>query len=433
VIGICIQGASSPRLVYICNVIFDRLLECSYRIIIGKEASAPGPPSEKRIYYSFPAPAGTGSISMANAGLLFETEIRQEKPRIARKNCIELYFSNEEGQVNFDIGFDLFSSAFYLLTEYEHHISPEYDVHGRYKESRLAEWYAIPALHEYAALLAGRLGIPLPKRKFSYEITFDIDAPWLYRAKPLWLNLAGMTRDLLRLRLKEVFLRTEVIAGAKDPYNVYDEIFAEVPVEKLVFFFLIDRNSDKDERYTHTNKPYRALILQIKKRGAAIGIHPSYTSYLDEKRIVHEKKMLEEISGAEVNKTRMHFLKYRLPETYRYLEQSGIREDYTGCPVNGIGFKHFIALPFPWFDLLANRESGLMLHPTMAMDRSLQKYMRLDPQEAVAATRKIINTTMAYGGHFVLLLHNNSLSEQAEWKGWKKFFTDIVHDLKSRT
>jgi hypothetical protein len=140
----------------------------------------------------------------------------------------------------------------------------------------------------------------------------------------------------------------------------------------------------------------------------------------------HEVKQLQSITGVPVNHSRQHFLRYRLPETFRYLLDVGVKHDYTLGFYSKIGFKTGMAIPYPWFDLDKNKITELILHPTLAMDRTFQAYMKVSPEQALEEVKQLVDKVKAVNGSFTLLLHNDSLSESGEWKGWRSAVEEMI-------
>ena len=429
----------SPRLRYIVKILFDTILGIDYGIVIvPKDFDARNINShDKVLLYGL---SSSAFFSVPSEHLLFEEIITQQDPLIQTVGIPKLSFGNRGFSEN-SIEFDVFSAAFYLITQYEYYQFPSFDSHDRHdeKSSTLHKngLHRLPVVDMYASWLWELLKTKYPdiKRKnqaFDYKITFDIDAPYLYRHKGFLLSLASLLKNIVKLKFQSVIQQINTLASSQDAYDVYDYILDKVKSDKLLFFFLINRKSQRDGRHTYKNKAYRNLIKKISDAGIEVGIHPSYTSFMDADLIKTEKSELEAITGKPVISSRMHFLKFRLPDTFNYLAQAGIMDDYTQCPIHDIGFKSFISRPYNWFDLERNEETSLIMHPTMVMDRSLQQYMQLTPKEALFEVKKMIDLTFDYNGVFTILFHNNTLSETSEWKGWKMVFENTMMYLSDK-
>jgi len=430
----------TPRVEYICHILFGTILRSDFKILQNSGSTLPeGYKDDAILVYNENKPSVSG-IHIPLCGLLSETGIKPQNAEFD-SDLTKLYFNNKQYE-GFDFDFDVLSAAFYLITSYELYANPVFDEHGRYDENNYFTFknnaHKLPLLNIWAEELWTKIVEKYPlqvrkKHKFTYKISFDIDSPYLFRGKGIELQTAGLLKNALLMRWKQAALYLKIATGQKDPYDVYDYILSLCTKEELLFFFLFDRHSLHDTRYTYNNKQYRRLIAKIAGLGIKTGIHPSYNSYLDEKMIGFEKGKLEEITKAKTDMARMHFLKYRLPETYLYLVENGILHDYTACPVKRPGFKNFIARSFLWFNLAENRTTKLTIHPTMVMDRTLESYMKMDANKAFDVLKEYIDLTAQYGGEFIPLFHNSTLSELDEWRGWRQVFEKTVRYLHIKT
>ena len=121
----------------------------------------------------------------------------------------------------------------------------------------------------------------------------------------------------------------------------------------------------------------------------------------------------------------------KLPETYRYLLEIGIRHEYSPCRFQDGGFPAGMCMPYPWFDLEKNESTELILHPTIAMDRTFQQYKSMMAEESVEAFRVLRQRTRQFGGTFVFLFHNDALSESEEWIGWREPLLRFLAEMKA--
>nr|MBC8343167.1 polysaccharide deacetylase family protein [Bacteroidota bacterium] len=363
--------------------------------------------------------------------------IRADFPAISYLDDMPVLF---EQAGDYDIPFDLFAAVFYWLTEYEFYITGRYDLHGRYDEEKYPSFkqalHERALVHEYAELLWNKLvdknaSLSRELSVFEWEVTFDVDHPWAFKHKGI-INVFGSLADLFRFDLPKLKLRWKSIAGFKDPYDHFEDIFRRVPKEKLKFFFLINRENKLDGRYTFRNKHYQQLIRLVKEKSAEIGIHPSYTSFLSKQAIEMEKSELEEITGKKIYSVRQHYLRYRNDKTRTFYEQLGLTHDYNACLINGTGFRNGMGIPFPWFNLEKNEMTKLIIHPVMVMDVSLKDYLGLTTDAALIKIKGIINECKKYNLKFVLLWHNSSLSEIEGWEGWNELFEETIDYLKMK-
>lgn len=427
----------TPRIQYVMGLVFERILGVSATVgeLTHENNAIPC------INYTDQILPGT--FQVPNAGLLAEAEINPVNVEVNTETgaCPRLFSILDSSEVQID--FDVFSAAFFLATEYEKWTDPGKDRHDRHvPESsvmRMHELYQWPLVHHYAEHVWQKLGdffpslqsAPRTRREFDFEITFDIDHARKYQDKPMHIQLGGLLKDILRADVRQFRERIAVWLGAKDPFNTFEEIFRECPAEKTTFFFLIERRHPNDGRFTYRTPMLQRLIRSVHQRGYQIGIHPSFTTYKDGDAIQAETDALATLIEVPVRRSRQHFLRYRLPDTFRHLITAGIRDEYTLCAFETGGFPSGMAIPYPWFDLAANQETELLLHPTYIMDRSLQQYLALEPESAAVYVHDLIQKTREVAGTFTMLLHNDVLSQSGEWENWRAHVLGLIRALRN--
>jgi len=68
----------------------------------------------------------------------------------------------------------------------------------------------------------------------------------------------------------------------------------------------------------------------------------------------------------------------------------------------------------------------LRIHPFAVMDGTLRDYLHLNAEEAISTAETLINSVKAVNGKFILLWHNETLSDQKRWTGWRKVYQNLV-------
>lgn len=264
--------------------------------------------------------------------------------------------------------------------------------------------------------------------------TVDIDAAWCYLHKGVFRTVTGLLRDLFARRdYTEVNRRIRVLCHREeDPFDTFDYIIEQhkkVPGSRLQFFALLADYGQYDKPSNHLN-PYTRDLLQHLDDYAHMGIHPGYYSLEEPRRIDIESKRLEDILHRPIFRSRYHFLRLKLPASYRMLLHAGIKDDYTMGYSETIGFRAGISVPYPFYDLDRDMETVLTIHPFCVMDTTLQKYMRQTPEEAVATYGRLVETVRKVGGDFCCILHNQNLSEFFGWQGWRKVYEKMLDIAK---
>ena len=176
-----------------------------------------------------------------------------------------------------------------------------------------------------------------------------------------------------------------------------------------------------DKNLSYKSKSLHQLILRIKNE-ANIGIHPSYFSFLNPDQIEKEVKRLKNIINENVLNSRNHYLRFSIPQTYQSLIELGIKKDFTMGYQDALGFRAGICSPFYFFDLNADRVTELQIIPFAYMEGVLRDYMNLNIENAIDKIKVLKNEVKDVNGCFVGIWHNESLSDQARWKGWRKVY-----------
>ncbi|MEL6132685.1 MAG: hypothetical protein AAFR59_04895 [Bacteroidota bacterium] len=411
----------TPRLIYIQDIIGE-LLGVPLSFFTQKEAL---PPTQPWINYT--SHPELGGMHIPPTDLLFEQGVQHQSLNIYWETYPLLFGAPTENPHALD--FDVFAAIFYLVTDYEKYVVFRPDRHDRYDQTAYpsAQWklQEVPLVHFYVEKLWKKLKQVFPHHIFSRslptatgELTFDLDYPWKHRHKPLSVMLGGGIKDLAQGKISNVRERWKAVIQGKDPFYTFDLLLDHSKKDHTHFFFLIDHHAPEDSRFSYKQQVLRALIQKIVGEGYRSGIHPSFISYTRPDILRHEVQRLTELIERPVLSSRQHFLRHRLPDTYRYLLAEGIQEEYTPCLYTSGGFPNGMAQPFYWYDLLREEKTVLRLHPTMIMDRTLHTYMKLNPVLAYQRFAELKRTTESYRGKFTLLLHNDTLSDSGEWTGW---------------
>ena len=108
------------------------------------------------------------------------------------------------------------------------------------------------------------------------------------------------------------------------------------------------------------------------------------------------------------------------------LEQIGITSDYSLGYSHYIGFRASTCTPFYFYDLVQDRISSLKLHPLVIMDVTLKKYMGKSSEELFDIMSEYAEKIKEVNGEFVSLFHNESLSDDNFWSGWREQYQKAI-------
>lgn len=426
------------RLGYTLNVVFQHLLHADFSITTDEEYFLSH--GDAKLSYG-PRRVGD-SLFIRSHGLLSETSIEEQKPHAECRDGQWILFPVYGRDLDMD--FDPLAATFYLVSRYEEYLPHREDEHGRfgaeeslaYREGFLQQ----PVVDQWAQLIKRKLterypDITLPTQNYRFVQTVDIDAAWCYLHKGAFRTLMGLGRDIFsRHDWEEVRRRFRVLRHREtDPYDTFDYIIethqVRAPGSHLLFFVLLADYDEYDKPTSHLNPNMRELVQHLDDY-AKMGIHPGYHSLEHPMGTDTEIKRLEGIIHRTIVRARYHFLRMKLPRSYRILEHAGIKHDYTMGYADVAGFRAGISVQYPFYDLERDHETELLIHPFCVMDTTLQKYMALTPDEGLNKYKELIDSIRAVGGTYCCIIHNQNLTDLYGWKGWREVYEQMLEYAK---
>lgn len=432
---------SSSRLNYTLNLIFSTVLQTAFKLTADREEwkAYEGP----RVSYGLQPM--DDEIFIQYRELLFENGIIEHD-----LNAIDFEHTKAIFPVNHEksaLPFDIFASSFFMASRYEEYLPHKRDEHDRFdaKESIAYEFGFIdqPVVNIWAEALWQRIIIKYPQvqrkaREFKMLTSIDVDNAYAYRQKGFVRSLAGISKDLLRLNPSGLKKRIRVLMGLeRDPYDTFDYQLNLIKKYKLnvIYFFLLGDYGFNDKNIPVTSYKFQSLIKSLADY-AQVGIHPSYGSNKSYLQLQKEINRLSSITNLEINKSRQHFLKMKLPETYRNLLDLDIMHDYTMGYAAMYGFRSGLCVPFTFYDLDLEVETLLWIHPFAIMEGTVKYYMDVPVENALRHYRKIMDEVKAVNGDFISLWHNDSINDIGVWEGWRAVFEGMIEygiELESKS
>ncbi len=422
----------SQRQHYIFNLMLEELLGLKFSFTQSAEEfrSYAGP---KFIYGK--NPTDDESLYLASAGLLYEKGVGSPSIQAVDHEGEKALFPVYER--NAALPFDPFSAAFFMVTRYEEYMPYRKDMYGRFTAMESSA-YKLGFLHKPVvniwAIQLGNLlqqrfpDLKIKKHQYKFIPTYDIDQAWAFKGKGFARIAGAYLKSLARTDLKDVVQRTRVITGMEpDPFDNFDY---QLDLQKRyqlhpVYFFLFGRYGEYDKNIPVTNTRFRQLIKRIADY-ADTGIHPSYKSNSQPEELRREVGELSKVLNREIIRSRQHFLKLHIPETYFNLADLNISMDYTMGYAALPGFRAGICRPYTFYDVDMETTIPITVVPFAVMDCTLRDYMNLSPDVAIQTINQLIAEVKKVGGVFSSLWHNESLSETGRWKGWRRVYEELV-------
>ena len=422
---------TSRRLIYTFDLIFHDILGCQYSLITDpdKFKSATGPK------FSYGGqPLDNENVHFVSSGLLFEKGVRKQALEVFDFEGDKAFFKTSGVS---SLPFDPFAATFFLASRYEEYLPHKNDRFGRFPaEESLAfqqDFLQRPVVNIWANKISNILQqqypefIP-PASEYKFVPTYDIDSAFAYAHKGIIRTLGGFYKSVAEQRFGELRERTRVLLGKEpDPYDTFDWLMDIQQKYELnpIYFFLVGDYDEFDKNISIQVGAFRSLIKSIADY-AEVGIHPSYASNDDINKLRMEINNLSNVLKREIKKSRQHFLKLSIPRTYQRLIELEISDDYTMGYASQIGFRAGICTPFYFYDMDYEFKTNLRVHPFAIMDVSLNDYMELNSDEAIDTSKKIIDSVKEVRGTFSTLWHNQTLTDDPHWDGWKDVYEEIV-------
>lgn len=394
---------NSPRLRYIAGYILTDILGIPIEITTDRRKLG------KHHVINYSGEKINGSFKINPDSLLFEKGISAREVKIDQWRGLPVFFSTSDDS---DIPFDIFAAAFYLISRYEEYTGYQPDEYGRFPaSSSLAAkngFLQIPIVDRWIKEMAKVMlrkfdSIAFRRNEYKAMLTIDADQPFVNTGNGIVRSISSLFRD------------GQKTFPERDPYNVFDYIIETSGCNtSLKFFFPVGDHSKYDLNPSWKSGEYRKLITNIANIFDT-GLHPSFYGGETLSMINKEVSRLNTILKKNICSCRFHYSKIKMPQSYRYLAEAGITEDYSMGYPDEPGFRAGIARPYYFYDVTEDRQSNLKVTPFQIMDGMLEKFKE-DLPGSRALILNMIGETRKVGGLFVSIWHNTSLLENDSCK-----------------
>jgi hypothetical protein len=343
------------------------------------------------------------------------------------------------------IPIDIIGSAFFMLTRYEEIVRQERDKHERFPAKAslayLEGFLDRPIINEYLEMLWWCIKSLWPalkrtKKAFRVILTHDIDRPLRYNTTMQVIKamgselikkrnfrdaagwLAGGLRRAVNVRSDPFYQGVLRIMDISERYGFHSS-----------FNFMGASRGDRDFGYNPSGPVVQELIKMVQRRGLEIGFHPGYTTATDLQTFSWEKQRVEKACGHSVAGGRQHYLRFKVPETWRIWQATGATYDSSLGYAERAGFRCGVCWPYSVFDLLERTSFSLEERPPIVMDGQLKAEFNeaLTPDQAYGRVMQLAHACRRVSGDFVLVWHNSSVSN--EWEKWGRLYERLVADF----
>ncbi|QXP72496.1 hypothetical protein H0I31_01990 [Tenacibaculum sp. AHE15PA] len=425
----------TPRVRYVFKHIFTRILQIPIDFT-GKV--------EEFVAYNGPKFSYTNvalgkEFFVKSNELLFQQGVKDFEVIFKKWDDIPCFFPTDEQS---EIPFDIFAASFYLVSRYEEYLPQVKDEHGRFTaKNSIAFKHGFlekPVVDIWAYKFLETLKVKFPDyehsvRKYQYISTVDVDNAFAYKYKSFVRTVGGFLKDASHLKIFTIWDRLAVLFNIKrDPFNTFKSIIElkKIYEVRTIFFFLIGDYTTFDTNVSASKRKFKLLIKDTVDY-ARVGLHPSYYTMNNSDMLKKEKERLENIINMPIRRSRQHYLRLSLPETYQNLIDLEIEEDYSMGYASHTGFRAGTCTPFYFYDLEFEIQTPLKVFPFALIDTTLNDYLKLTPKQSLGKIRDLKNEVKTVNGLFITVFHNESLGNYQRWKGWRRVYSSMLKIVRN--
>lgn len=96
-----------------------------------------------------------------------------------------------------------------------------------------------------------------------------------------------------------------------------------------------------------------------------------------------------------------------------------------------IGFRASTCSPFLFYDLKHETLTLLKVFPSIFNDHALKRKYGHNRKKIKQEILSLIMTVKEFNGVFVSTFHNDTFSNESQWKGWKEIYLDFIDTINT--
>lgn len=261
-------------------------------------------------------------------------------------------------------------------------------------------------------LIQNGLKVEYPNSKrFAVCLTHDIDL--VYFTKLRLIGEAALSLRKLQFGKSLRISMSNINKKINPLWNFEQFMNLEKKYEAKSSFYFLALDSD-DQDFNYKIEELGTELRNIVNNGWEVGLHGGHEAYNNLNKIKREKERLEGAVGKEVIGYRNHYLRFKLPATWKLLKEAGFKYDTTLGYIDCAGFRNGMCHPFKPFDLDTNSFIDILEIPLTIMDGTLldDDFMRLDTKNSWAITKRLIDTVEKNKGVITILWHNRNMRDE---------------------
>ena len=341
---------------------------------------------------------------------------------------------------------DIIATTFFLLSRWEETLESPRDQHGRFPGTASVAYRQgfldRPLVDEYALILRAWLQRLVPNwspqpRHFTVKLTHDIDQ-LTRRFKTLPQALKTVGGDILKRH--NVTYAKQTVADILAQYLDPSQVSYVGGIDRLVnlsqkygfgndafYFMTATSGTFNPNTYRVTMPLVQRYLRTLQTQGFEIGLHPGYHTLNNLNQLKIEKARFDAAVSISSYGGRQHYLRFKVPETWRHWEHVGLAYDSTMGYADHEGFRCGTCHPFRPFDIQQDRELRLWEYPLIVMDNTLAEYRKFTPEQGRDRILALAKRCAQVEGTFTILWHNTTLNWI--WEPWAKVYEQALVEL----
>jgi hypothetical protein len=247
---------------------------------------------------------------------------------------------------------------------------------------------------------------PMP-RSLRVKITHDIDHVGIP------FNFRAAVGHILKRRAPLFCMRDFLSIGSDIEPTYLRQVrdICEMSIERNLqsaLYWMASVPSPFDSGYDVADSKVVRVIRWARDKGVEMGVHPGYETFLSPDLLDQQVQRCRNALGGERIGGRQHYLRW-CPETWVHWENCGLLYDSSVAFAERAGFRAGTCVPYlPWL-WSENRRADLLEIPPIIADMTLVEYMALNPDQAQAVVKMLIQRCAAVGGVCTVVWHNSRL------------------------
>jgi len=426
----------NQRLSYTCRFIFNQVLKVNFELITNETEFI----SEPGFKINFSNQDFENTYKIIPHTFINEHSVNADVFYLSEKNNHWYLYQTQIQETN-QAPLDFFSTVFYFISRYEEWQNYQPDQHLRFEANSsilfknnlhlkpLVDIWIDDFKNAFEKFYQKKI---FPEKQFKVISTIDVDNVYAFKTKGFIRSTGAYVRDFIKLDLKNIINRTQVLFfSKKDPFDVYEELnlFCLEQNIPLIYFFLMRTGTKHDRSLNPESNAFKLVFETIKKQNAHIGIHPSYDTAYENNLLQNELNIIQNQANQKVIFSRQHFLRFNIKTTPQLLMSKGIQADFTMGFASTPGFRAGTSFPFYYYDFANETTGSLLMVPFCLMDGAYTVYSKLNANDAFENIKSISSEIQKVGGYFISVFHERSFYDHL-YKDFGALYKKIHLNLK---